>query len=92
MTNVAIYYRMSFNQKTEEVISEIEKLIAVLNENISLVFIDNYNESEKFNTMVDEELISINILYINKKLEDDFENLLIKELARTYKFEIQYFS
>ncbi len=91
MSNVVIYYKMSHLQKTEEVIEEIKKNIEKIDKNILNVHIDHYNESENFNILTGYDLNSVDYLYINTNLEDDFEIQLINELARAFHFKIVYF-
>lgn len=92
MTNVAIYYKMASLQDSKEVIKEIQKKISTIDGIIIGVYIDSYNENENFNLVVNEKLSSIDILYINKFLEDDFEQQLINQLARANGFKVVYFT
>lgn len=91
MTNVAIYYKMTSLQNTKEVIEEIQKKILTIEGVIIGVYIDSYNDNENFNLVINEKLSSIDFLYINKFLEDDFDRQLINQLARANGFTIIYF-
>lgn len=91
MANVAIYYRTAKEQDAIEVIEEIEKVIKVIKESITGVYVDSYNHNDEFSNLINQDLSEIEVLYINRKLEDEFDKKLINELARTFQFNIIYF-
>lgn len=91
MSNVAIYYKMTDSQHSDDVILEIKEVIRNIDRTVIGVHIDTYNQSDKFSNLVNQDLSSLDTLYLNKELEDDFDNQLISEIARSLQFKIIYF-
>jgi len=83
---------MNKKQGSEEVIEEIKNAISTINKNVTGVYIDSYNHIEEFSNLINQDLSEIEILYLNRNLEDEFDMKLINELARTSQFNIIYFN
>lgn len=91
MAKVSIYYKMTDKQGSLEVIDEIENLISTLNKRVTGVYIDAYNNTEKFSELISKDLSEIDAIFLNKPLQDEFNRKLIEELSRTSNFNIVYF-
>ena len=92
MSNVAIYYVLEQEQEYEEAVLEIETVINKINMNIKGVYIDNNMKNHEFLKLLNEDLSSIELMLLNKDIENEFDRALINELSRTENFEIKYFN
>lgn len=91
MSNVAIYYSMNWQEKKEEAIEKIELLIHKITDEVKGVYIDAPGSSENFNLLTSQDLNKLQILYINREPENDFDAQMINELAKATEFKVVYF-
>lgn len=92
MANVAIYYSMSQQETSEDIVEKIETLIEQIDDKILGVYIDPFGSSENFNKLISEDINKLNTIYLNKKLDDEFNGQMIYELSKISNFQILYFS
>jgi len=88
-----IYYQSQKNEHIEQIIKNINILIAKLEFNYSIkgVFIDNYNERTELTELLSLDLTNIDLLITNRSLIDEFDRQLIIELSRSENFELKFF-
>jgi pantothenate kinase len=93
VANVVIYYQTKETEKTEEAIEFINNLIQQLETNyvIKGVFIDNLNERNEFYELLNSPLNEIDIIFLEKPLEDEFDKKLLFEVAKMENIHIKYF-
>lgn len=91
MANIAIYYKMNEEDKTTEVVEEINQFIELIDYEISGVYIDDVNSIDELMKLTHQDLTRINILFVNRILENDFDTKLLLELAKNFNFELKYF-
>lgn len=91
---IAIYYKKSENEASEQAIALINELIHFLEvqHEIKGVFIDVHSESTEFIELINAPLSTIDCMYINKPIEDDFDRQLIEQLSKSENFELKYFN
>ncbi|MCZ0754538.1 hypothetical protein [Anoxybacillus sp. J5B_2022] len=94
MATIAIYYQMKVNQKIEEVIAFINDFIRQLETDnvIKGVFIDQYAERSEFYELLHSSSNKIDIIFLEKPLEDEFDEKLLLEIAKIENIQIKYFS
>ncbi|GIO22258.1 hypothetical protein [Oceanobacillus sp. J11TS1] len=91
--NIAIYYQKNNKESTDQAVFRINELINQLkNLHIKGVFFDNFNQSTELMELLNSPLSEIDYLYINKPLENEFDNELINQLKKAEQFEIIYYS
>ncbi|WP_066325911.1 hypothetical protein [Anoxybacteroides amylolyticum] len=93
MTTIAIYYQMKENQQIEEAIEIINVFIRQLKTEhvIKGVFIDQYGERNEFYELLHSASSKINILFLEKPLEDEFDKKLLLAVAKTENVQVRYF-
>lgn len=94
VANVAIYYQTNKEESTEQAVLHINELIKQLETHhvIKGVFLDTFNQSIELMELLNSPLSELDYIYLNKPLENEFDNVLIIQLTRTEQFEIRYFS
>jgi hypothetical protein len=94
VANVVIYYQQEENECIEKTIKNINSIIKKLEfqNKIKGVFIDRFGERLEFGELINSPISQIDYIFLNKPLEDDFDNQLLNELARTENFKLFYFS
>ncbi|TFB21463.1 hypothetical protein E3U55_09130 [Filobacillus milosensis] len=94
MANIAIYYQKNSNESTEQAVLRVNELIKQLEtlHIIKGVFLDNFGQSTELMDLLNSPLSVIDYMYINKPLENEFDNELIDQLKRTEQFQVRYFS
>ncbi|OHX50688.1 hypothetical protein [Cytobacillus oceanisediminis] len=95
MKNALIYYQQKQKEKTSESINIVNKIIKVLQKEdykIMGVYIDKYNNQIEFMELIQEIPSHLNQLFIEYLPEDEFNQQILNELAKTENFEIRYFS
>lgn len=94
MANVAIYYRLNKVESIKVVVDYIKKLIRKLEDQhvIKGVFIDQHNDRNEFNKLISSPLSQIEFIYLNERIEDEFDNQLLNELFRGEQFKIILFN
>jgi hypothetical protein len=92
--NVVIYYQQGENECSEKAIKYINSLIEKLEplHKIKGVFIDRFGERSEFVELINSPLSQFDYIFINNPIEDEFDNRLLNELARTENFKLFYFS
>lgn len=90
MKNLLIYYQQPPQENIESSISFIDRLIKknCTHYNIKGVFIDSYKEKDKFLELIQSPLDDINSIMLIGEITDEFDNQLLKELAKVDNFEI----
>lgn len=90
VSNLAIYYKKDQNEDTEQAIVRVNKLIQSLetHHTVKGVFVDLFNESTELMDLLNSQLSEIDIIYINKPIDNEFDNELIYQLSRNEQFEI----
>ncbi|UHA60910.1 hypothetical protein KDJ21_004180 [Metabacillus litoralis] len=94
MANVAIYYQKNKEESTEQAVLHVNELIQQLETHhvIKGIFLDTFNQSIELMELLNSPLSELDYIYLNKPLENEFDNELINQLTRTEKFEIRYFN
>ncbi|MED3653984.1 hypothetical protein P4489_06530 [Heyndrickxia sporothermodurans] len=94
MANVAIYYQKNKEESTEQAVLHVNELIQQLETHhvIKGVFLDTFNQSIELMELLNSPLSELDYIYLNKPLENEFDNELINQLTRTEQFEIRYFN
>ncbi|MBB5323455.1 DUF1009 family protein [Anoxybacillus tepidamans] len=94
MATIAIYYQMKENQKIEEVIAFINDFIRQLETDhvIKGVFIDQHAERSEFYELLHSASSKMDIIVLEKPLEDEFDEKLLLEVAKIENIQIKYFS
>jgi len=94
VANVAIYYQKNKEESTEQAVLHVNELIQQLETHhvIKGVFLDTFNQSIELMELLNSPLSELDYIYLNKPLENEFDNELINQLTRTEQFEIRYFN
>jgi len=94
VANVAIYYQKNKEESTEQAVLHVNELIQQLETHhvIKGIFLDTFNQSIELMELLNSPLSELDYIYLNKPLENEFDNELINQLTRTEKFEIRYFN
>ncbi|GGJ59942.1 TPP-dependent 2-oxoacid decarboxylase [Anoxybacillus voinovskiensis] len=94
MATIAIYYQMKEKQQTEEAIEIINRFIRQLQTEhvIKGVFIDRYAERNEFYELLHSASSKINILFLEKPVEDEFDKKLLLAVIQTENIQVKYFS
>jgi DUF1009 family protein len=90
VSNVVIYYNCGQGESIEKAVSRVNELIQYLETHhvIKGVFLDNFNDSNELMDLLNSPLTEIDIIYIDKPIDNEFDNELINQLSRTEQFEI----
>ncbi|GLB58646.1 hypothetical protein [Cytobacillus sp. NCCP-133] len=92
MANVVIYYNCEQGESTEQAVLRVNELIQFLETHhiIKGVFLDIYNEGTELMELLNSPLSEIDMIYINKDIDNEFDKALIIQLSRAEQFEIKY--
>lgn len=84
MQNAVIYYCQSKEENSEISISYVNELIKDLEKQCAIkgVFVDNYNERTEFYNLINNSLDSIDLIYINNEVLDEFDRKLLEQVAK----------
>ena len=93
MSNVAIYYKQDEEESTEHAVHRLNQFIqSIETHNVVLgVFIDSFNQSSELMDLLNSPLSEIEVIYMNKPLDNEFDNELINQLSRAEQFQIKLF-
>lgn len=93
MANIAIYYQKDPQELAEQAIQSVNEVIPKLEtiHTVKGVFIDLYNENFELFELLNSRLEDIDIIYMNREIQDDFIKELISQLRRYQQFELNYF-
>lgn len=93
MANVVIYYQKKEYEDTKQAIQDINKLIVKLEIHhvIKGVFVDDYKSRNYLTELFNSSLTIIDHIYIEKPLNDEFDNDLLSQLSHAEQFAIKYF-
>lgn len=85
---------MKEKQQTEEAIEFINRFILQLQTEhvIKGVFIDRYAERNEFYELLHSVSSKINILFLEKPVEDEFDKKLLLAVIQTENIQVKYFS
>jgi hypothetical protein len=91
--NVVIYYCADINESTDQAISNVYSMVNKIEKNHVLfgVFIDSFGNSTELMELTSSPLEEIDILFLNKPIENEFDSKLISQLSRTDHFKIKFF-
>ncbi|WP_404354874.1 hypothetical protein LG291_14560 [Cytobacillus firmus] len=91
MAKAVIYYKMNFYEGTEQAVSRVSKWIKELQTlyTVKGVFIDLSDSSTELMELLNSRLSDIDIMFINKDINDEFDSILISELSRREHFEVR---
>jgi hypothetical protein len=91
--NVVIYYCADINESTDQAISNISSMVNKIERNHVLlgVFIDSFGKSTELMEFTTSSLEEIDILYLNKPIDNEFDSELILQLGRADHFKIKFF-
>lgn len=91
MGNAVIYYKMDFYEGTEQAVSRVSEWIEELQTHYTVkgVFIDLSDSSTELMELLNSQLSDIDIMYVNKEINDEFDSTLISELSRREHFEVR---
>lgn len=84
MKNALIYHRSKKYETNEDSITYVKNLIKQLKQHYVIrgVFVDSYNDRSEFYNLINGSLGSIDVVFINNSLIDEFDRKLLDELAR----------
>ncbi|WP_026691884.1 hypothetical protein [Peribacillus kribbensis] len=90
MANAVIYYKLDDNESTKQAVPRVNALIEQLQTPhvIRGVYIDLPGSSNELMELLNSSLTEIDIIYVNKEIEDEFDITLISELSRRDHFEV----
>lgn len=93
MVNAVIYYHQNQDERFEQAVENINKLIKQIETQhvIKGVFLDSFNERNELVELINSPLSEIDYLFLNKIIEDEFDKQLISELSKTEDFELIFF-
>jgi hypothetical protein len=93
VANVVIYYNKDYDESTEQAVLRVNELIQQIEtlHVVKGVYIELLNQSSELMDLLNSPLSEIDIFYINKPIDNEFDNDLINQLSRAEQFEIKYF-
>ncbi|MCA1063876.1 hypothetical protein QTG56_01440 [Rossellomorea sp. AcN35-11] len=94
MGNVVIYYCADLNERTEQAISNVNSMVKKIERDHVLlgVFIDSYDKSTELMELISSPLEKLDILFLNRPVENEFDTELISQLGRADHFKIKIFN
>lgn len=93
MANVAIYYQQIDQETIDQAIERVGKFIKKIDtqHTVKGVFIDPLNGSNELLDLLNYPLGEIDIIFINKSFDNEFDQELIIQLSSTEHFKICLF-
>lgn len=91
MANAVIYYKMSSNESIKQAVINVEILLDELkkDQNVVGVFVDQFNSSVELMDLLNSPLTELDCLYLNQKIDDEFDSILISELSKRDSFKVR---
>ncbi|RFU65119.1 hypothetical protein [Peribacillus glennii] len=92
MLKIVIYYQQKECEMLDHAISFVNKIIGSLQKTHEIlgVFFDHYGEREEFYNFINSNPKQVDVIFLTKSLEDEFDQRLLEEFARAEKIQIKF--